>query len=77
MDIRLYIKLNIYYLKKGRHRQTEKDRKHVCTHQEKERKEAKMATRGQKSLGVGVACPLKGPETKRNNKWDVFIKTLP
>ena len=45
-----------------------KDRKHVCTHQEREQKEKKMAMRGQKSVGVGVAWPLKGPESKRSNK---------
>ena len=60
--------------RRGRERKTEtekrrerKDRKHVCTRQEREQKERKMVSRGQKSLGVGVACPLKGPETKRNN----------
>ena len=55
-------------LKRERKTETEKKRERwESTCQEREKKEAKMATRGQKSLGVGVACPLKGPETKRNN----------
>ena len=58
-----------------RDKKTEKKerQRHVCAHQEREQKEAKMAMRGQKSLGVGVACPLKGPETKWNNILRSFL----
>ena len=46
-------------------RETERQRGDMCAHAKREnRKRFKMVTRGQKSLGVGVACPLKGPETK-------------
>ena len=59
MDIRLYIKLNIYYLKRGRQRDMETDierQRHVYTHQEtKQKREGKMATKEVRSgWGVGV-----------------------
>ena len=50
---------------------------HLLFKGEREKKEAKMVTRGQKSLGVDLACPLKGPETKRNNSYKVITNDDP
>ena len=43
--------------------------RHTCAHAKSEKqKEAKMVVRDHRSLGVGVARPLKGPEVKRNRR---------
>ena len=61
--------MNIYYLKKSERKKGRNRKKggNTCAHAKRgNRRKVKMATRGQKWLGVGVACPLKGPDLKTN-----------
>ena len=75
MDIRLYIKLNIYYLKKGRHRQTERETESTCAHG-KRRTGKKRSQDGNEVRSGWKWAWLALKVTAKNNRRDCFSTVL-